>query len=73
MTDHNLLHRRRYQLNLAKVPVTEIQGAGNHYIVTVDVGGKLFLRFKAPLTSDIRLGDLLTIFTEVLTQERPNG
>jgi len=73
MTDHNLLHRRRYQLNLTKVPVIELIPGPNGITVVTDLQGKLFLRFKAPLTSDIRLGDLLTIFTEVLTQERPNG
>jgi hypothetical protein len=73
MTDHNLLHRRRYQLNLTKAPVVEITHGPNNLIISIDVGQKFFFRFNAPLTSDVRVGDLLTLYTEVLVQEKPNG
>lgn len=57
---------------MGKFPVTEIKRNINHYDVTLDIQGKLFLTFPVPLTSDVRIGDLLTIYTEVLVTPQRN-
>lgn len=67
--DHNLLHRRRYQLNLGKFPVTEVTTGPNNLTVVIDMQNKFFLRLACPLTADVRVGDLLTLYTEVLQRE----
>lgn len=51
---------------MGKFPVIEIKRNINHFDVTLDIQGKLFLTFPVPLTSDVRIGDLLTLYTEVL-------
>lgn len=67
--DHNLRHRRRYQLNLGKYPVIEVTPNQTNQTVVLDMQNKMFIRMAAPLTADVRVGDLLTIYTEVLQKE----
>jgi hypothetical protein len=67
--DLNLAHRRRLRLNLGKFRVIEVTPA---YFV-IDIGQKAYLRVSRPPGIDIRMHDLLTFYTEVLTQENPNG
>ena len=65
--------RRRYQLILGKFPVTQIKTALGQYEIVLDMGKDLYIITHAPLTSDIRQGDLLTLYTEVLARERPDA
>lgn len=67
--DHNLLGRRRYQLNLGKYPVIEVTPKETSISVVIDMQNKMFIRMAAPLNADIRIGDLLTLYTEVLQRE----
>ena len=67
--DHNLRHRKRYQLNLGKYPVTEVTVGQSNQTVVIDMQNKFFIRMACPLNADIRVGDLLTIYTEVLQRE----
>ena len=66
--DLNLAHRRRLRLNLGKFQVIEVTPA--HFVV--DIGQKAYLRVSRPPGADIQMNDLLTLYTEVLTQEKPN-
>jgi hypothetical protein len=67
--DPNLLHRRRLRLNLGKFRVIEVSDSR----FTIDIGNKTYMHVVRPAGIDIRLHDLLTFYTEVLTQEKPNG
>ena len=72
MTEHDIIRRRlRYRLILGKYHVVEIaknlQG-GNEIVLSID--DKQFLRISAPMPTDTRVGDLLTLYTEVLAPER---
>lgn len=62
--------RRRYQLILGKFPVVEI----NDHVIVLRISDSppLFIRTTVPANTDVRLGDLLTLYTEVLS-ERPNA
>jgi hypothetical protein len=66
----NFPKRLRHQLILGKLPVIEvIRGLTNQTII-LSIADKYFLRTTCPLTSDVKVGDLLTLYTEVLAQER---
>ena len=67
--DHNLIHRRRYQLRLGKYPVIEVTPNEKNLVVVIDMQNKMFIRMGAPLTADVRVGDLLSLYTEVLQRE----
>lgn len=67
--DLNLANRRRLKLNLGKFRVIEV---GDNFFV-IDIGNKTYMRVSRPPNIDIRLHDLLTFYTEVLTQETING
>lgn len=67
--DPSLRYNRRYQLHLGKYPIVEV----NETNFVLKLSEKQFLRITRPPNSDIRLNDILTLYTEVLAQERPNG
>ena len=67
--DHNLRNRRRYQLNLGKFPVIEVNEEPTCQIIVIDMQNKMYIRMGAPVNADIRVGDLLTLYTEVLQKE----
>jgi hypothetical protein len=67
--DQNLRHRRRYQLNLGKFPVIEVTPNESNQTIVIDMQNRMFIRMAAPLTADVRIGDLLTLYTEVLARE----
>jgi hypothetical protein len=52
----------RQRLILGKFPVIR----ANSYAVTLKLGGTTEMTFARPPRSDIREGDLLTLYTEVL-------
>lgn len=61
-------NRRRYQLILGKFPIVEI----NDRIIVLRISDSppLFIRTSVPANADVRQGDLLTLYTEVLCNER---
>jgi hypothetical protein len=67
--DPNLLHRRRLRLNLGKFRVIEVSDSR----FTIDIGNKTFMHVIRPAGIDIQLNDLLTFYTEVLTQDKRHG
>lgn len=62
--------RLRHQLILGKFPIVEITRGLTSYTIVLAAQDKLFIRTTCPLTSDVKVGDLLTMYTEVLAQER---
>lgn len=67
--DLNLANRRRLRLDLGKFRVIEVTDTR----FTIDIGNKTYMHVNRPPGIDIRLHDLLTFYTEVLTKEKPNG
>lgn len=65
----SLSNRRRLQLILGKFPIVEI--SQNHFVISIK--DKFGLRVTRPPNCDLRPGDLLTLYTEVLTEEKPNA
>jgi hypothetical protein len=63
---------RRHLLILGKFPIVEITRSFAYFIIVLDLGNSHFIRTTCPLTSDVRKGDLLTLYTEVL-QETPHA
>lgn len=57
----------RLQLNLGKYTVTKVEGK----TITVFMGGTTTMQFIVPDHADVRLGDILTFYTEVLTKDFP--
>lgn len=62
--------RLRHQLILTKLPVIEVTRGLTDQTIVLSIQDKVFLRTTCPLTSDVKVGDLLTLYTEVLAQER---
>ena len=60
---------RRYVLILGKHPIIEAKQGKYGWNLTIEIQDKLFLRTTAPHEADIRVGDLLTLYTEVLRKE----
>ncbi len=67
--DHNISRRRRLQLILGKFPIVEI--SETHFVLAIK--DKFAFRVTRPPGCDLRHGDLLTIYTEVLTEEKSNA
>lgn len=58
----------RYILILGKHPVTEVSPG----FATIEIGNKVYIRFDIPPNTDIKRGDLLTLYTEVLSNAKPS-
>lgn len=54
---------------MGKYPVTEVIENQSDITIVIDMRNKFFLRVTVPLTADVRVGDLLTLYTEVLAKE----
>jgi len=65
--------RLRYQLILGKFPVTQVKRGLTNLELVLDLGKGLYLITHAPDTADVRQGDLLTLYTEVLAKDHPNA
>jgi len=59
--------RFRLQLVLGKYRVVNIEGN----VAVVQLGGTTTMRFIIPEPADVRAGDILTFYTEVLTKDFP--
>lgn len=60
----------RLTLVLGKFPVTEVSRAFRGWRMKVQLAGTTTATFEnIPDIADIRVGDLLTLYTEVLTKE----
>ena len=54
---------------MGKYPVTEVIVGESNQTISIDMKNKFFLRVTVPLSADVRVGDLLTLYTEVLQKE----
>ena len=59
----------RYILTLGKGKVLSISKFLTYQEVLVDIQGQVQFRTQAPYTADIREGDMLTLYTEVLAKK----
>lgn len=64
--------RLRYKLVLAKLPVTKVEKVPTGYRFALDMLNGVKLVVDAPMHADIREGDLLTLYTEVLAHAQPS-
>jgi len=69
----DLRSRFRHRLILSKAPVIEVTPGPLHQTIILDVGGNLFLRTTAPNSSEVIVGDVLTLYTEVLVKDNSNA
>ena len=64
------MKQTRLVLILGKFPVTEVSRAFRGWRMKVQLGGTTTATFEnVPDMADVRVGDLLTLYTEVLTKE----
>ena len=61
----------RYVLVLGKVQVIKIDKGTTGQKITVDMSKGVTAMFDCPPRADVRLGDYLTIYTEVLVDAEP--
>lgn len=61
----------RYKLVLGKFRVTKVGKAPVGYWFHLDLPGTPGLVIEVPLHADVRENDLLTLYTEVLTDAQP--
>ncbi len=64
--DPPLKDRLRYRLVLGKFQVCQIDKGKEGIRITLDLGNSVKATTVAPPRADVRLGDLLTFYTEVL-------
>ena len=70
MTD--LAHALRYRLILGKFRVKAISQGLTGLKATLDLGSSVTMVVDCPIRADVKLGDLLTLYTEVLVNDQPN-
>lgn len=63
----------RLRLILGKYPVTSVAESFGLKSFTLKLGDAKATITHLPAHVDIRVGDLLTLYTDVLTKERPNA
>ena len=64
--------RVRYKLALAKLPIVKIDKSPSGFRFALDMLNGVKLVVEAPIHADIREGDLLTLYTEVLVHAQPS-
>lgn len=62
----------RYRLILGKFRVTAISTGLTGFKATLALPGSVTMTIDIPLRADVKLGDLLTLYTEVLANDQPN-
>jgi hypothetical protein len=67
-----LAKRPRYKLILGKWPVAKITKQLDMYKVDLQIEGRVMFSFIMGGDPDIREGDLLTLYTEVLINDKPS-
>ena len=67
----DLSKRLRYKLVLGKYPVAKITEQAGVYKVDLQIEGRVMFTFYFQGNPDIREGDLLTLYTEVLINAQP--
>lgn len=60
----------RLKLVIGKFPVLRAERSGAGFQVAIDMLNGVKLIFSGPFTADVREGDLLTLYTEVLTDAK---
>ena len=61
----------RYKLIIGKFPVTRVGPIEGVFKIAIALPGATLI-FTAPKTADVREGDLLTMYTEVLADVKPS-
>lgn len=56
----------RLRLILGKFRVTKVSPGLQGCRITIDIGNSVTMNIDSPIPADVRLGDLLTLYTEVL-------
>lgn len=62
----------RYRLIFGKFQVKAVTRGFTGQRFTIDLGSSVTITVDAPLRADVKLGDLLTIYTEVLSHDQPD-
>lgn len=63
----------RLRLVLGKFQVSKVDKGLAGLAMTIDLGGGVKIRCDIPVSADVRVGDLLTFYTEVLADlSNPN-
>jgi hypothetical protein len=63
----------RLKIVLGKFLCTKVQNSLGQIKFAIDFPGLGYVVVPVPLNADIREGDLLTLYTEVLTKERSDA
>ena len=63
----------RYKLILAKLPVTKVEKVPAGFKFALDMLNGVKLVVEVPAHADVKEGDLLTIYTEVLAHAHPRS
>jgi hypothetical protein len=62
----------RYKLMLGKFPVREVRKSPTGFVFLLDMLQGVKLAVEVPAHADVREGDWLTLYTEVLTNAQPS-
>jgi hypothetical protein len=63
----------RIRLILGKYPVLSISPGHFGFKMILDMGNNVRITADVPVQADVKVGDLLTLYTEVLAKEPPNA
>jgi hypothetical protein len=63
----------RLKLIIGKFPIKRVVPSAMGFDFYLDLPGLGLLAFPVPRSADVREGDLLSIYTEVLTKGPPNA
>lgn len=61
----------RHRLILGKFQVTRVEKGLTGLFFWLNLGGSVTAKVDSPITSDVRVGDLLTLYTEVYADADP--
>ena len=65
--------RYRLRLVLGKFRVTSVSSGLTGTQLKINLDGAVTMVVDAPIQADVKLGDILTLYTEVLSKEIPNA
>ena len=67
------VERFRLRLILGKFQVEEVMPGTMGLMMSLDLGNSIKMVIDIPLQADVKRGDRLTFYTEVLSKEIPNA
>ena len=68
----SLAHALRYRLIFGKFRVKAVTKGLTGQRFDIDLGNSITITVDAPIRADVKLGDLLTLYTEVLCHDQPD-